>query len=387
MSEATPLPYWRLSAFYFAYYGALGAFTPYFARWLAEVGHSAFWVSAVMALWYATRIVAPPMWSLLCARSPRPLRWLHLGAALTVLSFSAFLWRHDLAVVLLAMAAFSFFANAILPQFESITFEHLGTRRAHYGRIRAWGSIGFLLVAAAYGPLFERNGYAPLPNYLLPLLLLTFVAALLHRHGSGRVSVAGREGLREALRLPGLRRLLWLAFLMQISFGPFYVFYTIHLDGFGYSASTIGALWTIGVLAEVVAFAVMPHVFARVTPQNVLQLCLLVTVLRWAMVAVLPENAPLMFAMQLLHALSFGAFHAACMQSLAETVPTRLAQHAQALLYGLSSGIGGVIGALWAGQLWQLGAGRAAFLGAAVVAGAAIGLARRSPTTIAALPR
>jgi PPP family 3-phenylpropionic acid transporter len=79
-----PLPYWRLSSFYFWYYAALGGFTPYFAQWLHDRGQDAFAISVLLSLWYATRIFAPTTWNALATRSPQPLRWLRGGANLTL---------------------------------------------------------------------------------------------------------------------------------------------------------------------------------------------------------------------------------------------------------------------------------------------------------------
>nr|MBP6796539.1 MFS transporter [Luteimonas sp.] len=119
------IPYGRLAGFYFAYYAALGAFTPYWSLYLESLGLQATAISVLMSLWYATRIVAPSTWSLLAARSPRPIRWLRAGSLLTLASFAAFLVPHGFAGLFLAMTAFCFFYNAVMPQFESITLSHL----------------------------------------------------------------------------------------------------------------------------------------------------------------------------------------------------------------------------------------------------------------------
>lgn len=366
----------RLASYYFCYYAALGAFTPYFARWVIDSGHGALAASACLALWYGTRVLAPPSWSWLCARSAQPLRWLQGGSLLAAGAFAGLLLFDSLAGVLLTTALFSFFANAVMPQFEAHTLEQLGSRRADYGRIRLWGSLGFLLVAAGYGPLLDAIGGDWLPALMWPLLLATAASAWLQRDARAGVRQApGSEGLRAVLAAAEVRRFLLMAMLMQVGFGPFYVFFTVHLGNAGHDGHALGTLWAAGVLAEIAMFWSMAWVFRQIEASVVLAICLAVTTLRWAVVAVWPESFPWMFGMQLLHAISFGAFHAACMQRVSELFPGRLAQHGQSLLYAFSSGLGGVGGTLLAGLIWdQLGAA-ATFVAASAICGLGFALA------------
>lgn len=371
---------WRLSSFYFWYYAAVGALSPYFGRWVVESGHGALAASAVMAIWYGTRVIAPPLWSLGCARSPQPLRWLQAGAWAAALGFAGFLVFDALIAVLLVMAVFSFFANAIMPQFEALALQRLDADRERYARVRVWGSIGFLLIAGGYGPLLDVVGGAMLPALMLPLLLLVAVSTQLI-HGAAPAAIPEDAGpslkLGVVVARPEVRRFLLIAFLAQLGFGPFYVFYTLHLGQHGVGGQGIGLLWAAGVIAEIAMFMAMSRVFGAWSAQAVIVLCVGVTVLRWIAVALLPGLFPLMLAAQLLHALSFGAFHAASMQRISQFFPGRLAQHGQSLLYGFSSGLGGVLGAFVAGLLWEAGGGRAAFLGGALASAGALWLAWR----------
>ncbi len=255
------IPQLRLAGFYFAYYAALGAFTPYWGLYLQSKGLQPAAISVLMSLWYATRIFAPSTWTTLAAHSPRPVRWLWIGSALTVLSFAGFFLPLDFAGLFAAMCLFCFFCNAVMPQFESITQSHLGQRNHLYGRIRVWGSIGFIVVVAGYGWLIDRMGIATLPWLMMPLF----------------VAVLGFAFANDYAHLPEE---------------------TDHsLDG--------------GFRARLKRPAVI-------------------------------------------------AFFAAVMQLLARFFPGRMNGHGQGLFYGLSSGVGGVAGALLAGQLWRFG-GQTAF--------------------------
>src|SRR5690349_5979666 len=146
------LPYFRLSAFYLAYYAGIGAFTPYWSLFLSARGIEPALIGVLMALWYATRIVSPGAWSWLAGRSSRPV-----------------LWR-------------SFF-NAVMPQFEALTLSHLKGRTEQYGKIRVWGSIGFIAVVGAFGLAFDHVDVAYLPWLMLPLLGALFAASLRNEYG------------------------------------------------------------------------------------------------------------------------------------------------------------------------------------------------------------
>jgi PPP family 3-phenylpropionic acid transporter len=363
------LPAARLSSFYFTYYAALGAFTPYWSLYLQWRGMDVAAISVLMSLWYATRIVAPSTWTTLAARSPRPIRWLHLGCWLTVASFSAFLLPLGFGGLFIAMCAFCFAYNAVMPQFESITMSHLGARSDRYGLIRVWGSIGFIAVVALFGPLIDRLGVRSLPWMMLPLLVAMLASSYFNRYAQlpEEPPHAPHEGFRARLRRPEVIAFFAAAYLAQVSFGPYYTFFSIYLSEHGYSASALGMFWTVGVLAEIGVFFLASRLFRRWDAGKVLTFALLSAALRWWTTGLFPDSAPVMVLAQLTHAINFGAFFAAVMQLLVRFFPGRLNGHGQGVFYGLSSGVGGVTGALAAGQLWRFG-GETAFIAAGCAA-------------------
>ncbi len=369
------LPLVRLSSFYLAYYAALGAFTPYWSLYLQGRGMDVAAISILMSLWYATRIVAPSAWTTLAARSTRPIRWLHIGCWLTLTSFTAFLLPLGFVGLFVAMCAFCFAYNAVMPQFESITMSHLGARSDRYGRIRVWGSIGFIVVVALYGVLIDRFGVLSLPWLMLPLLGALLLSSYRNQYAClpEEPPHLPQEGFRARLRQPKVIAFFAAAFLAQVSFGPYYTFFSIYLSEHGYSASGLGMFWTVGVLAEIGVFFMASRIFQRWDAGKVLSFALVTAALRWWATGLFPDSAPLMVLAQLTHAVNFGAFFAAAMQLLVRFFPGRLNGHGQGVFYGLSSGVGGVVGALLAGQLWRYG-GETAFLvsGCAALVAAAI---------------
>lgn len=366
---AAPFPALRLSGFYFAYYAALGAFTPYWSLYLQSRGMDVAAISVLMSLWYATRIVAPSTWTTLAARSPHPIRWLHFGCWLTLASFTAFLLPLGFAGLFVVMCAFCFAYNAVMPQFESITMSHLGARSDRYGRIRVWGSIGFILVVALYGLLIDRLGVQVLPWLMLPLLAAILLSSYANQYAQlpEEVHDPAHQGFRARMKRPEVIAFFVAAFLAQMSFGPYYTFFSIYLSEHGYSATSLGMFWTVGVLAEIGVFFLASRIFRRWDAGKVLTFALLTAALRWWVTGLFPDNPPVMVLAQLTHAINFGAFFAAVMQLLVRFFPGRMNGHGQGVFYGLSSGVGGVAGALAAGQLWRFG-GEVAFLAAGCAA-------------------
>jgi len=362
----------RFSVFYFCYYAALGAYTPYIGRWVDGLGHGGYVVGGMIGLWYGTRILAPPAWAALTGRSARPGHWFLAGCLLTLLCFAGFLLTREAWAVLAVMAVFGLFYNAVMPQFEAMTLTALGPRPDQYGRLRVWGSIGFLLVAGSYGALMDRFGDTSFPWLTLPLFVAMAVAAWWHRGDRPPAPAPAGGGASEGhlWRRPGVRRFLLVAMLMQAGFGPFYVFYTLHLLAHGHSGAAIGALWALGVLIEILMFWQAPRLIARFGAGPLLSACLAVTVLRWLLTAAFPASLPLMALAQVSHALSFATFYACCMQLMAGFFPGRRAGAGQSLFFGFSQGLGGVLGAVMAALAWEsAGGGALAFgLGAAVTA-------------------
>ncbi len=373
---ATPVtvPAARLSSFYFAYYAALGAFNPFWGLFLKARGQDVAAISVLMSLWYATRIVAPSSWSWLAARSTRPILWLRAGCALTLASFAVFVVPMDFTALFIAMCVFCFLYNAVMPQFEAITLSHLPGKSERYGRIRVWGSIGFVAVVAGFGALFDHVPVTALPWLMLPLFAGLFAASCLNDYGRPPTGPAAVDdsGFVARLKRPEVIAFFVVALLMQLSFGPYNTFYSIYLDEHGYSPSALGLFWSVGVVLEIAVFFLAARIFTRWSATTVLVASLVAASLRWATTALWPDSAVLMACAQATHAISFAGFFAASMQFLARFFPGRMNGHGQGVFYGFSSGVGGVLGALLSGWVWKHAGGETAFLLAAGTAAIAI---------------
>ncbi len=369
MNDAVPVA--RLSSYYLFYYAALGAFTPYWSLFLTARGMSVTAISVMMGIWYATRIVAPTTWTSIAAASRDPIRWLRIGSVLTLVTFCAFLLPLPQPWMYPAMVVFCFFYNAVMPQFESITLTHLGNDSHRYGMIRVWGSLGFIAVVMGFGWFLEGRSAGVLPWLMLPLFALLVASSFANRYARDFHRADGdASGFWQIVRKPQVLAFFLAAFMEQLSFGPYYTFFSVYMDHYGYATSTLGLLWTIGVVFEVAVFFTIGRFFRRYDASWMLLIALLSSTVRWTVTALFPQHLGVMLVAQTAHALGFAAFFAAAMQMLATYFPGRLNGHGQGLLYGFSSGVGGVLGALIAGQLWGIDNGRTAFLAGAGFAAA-----------------
>jgi len=363
----TPRDRFLFAQFYFWYYAAIGAYTAYVQPWVVSLGHGGFVVSAMLGLWYASRVVGPPAWAALAARSAQPGLWLVYGCALGLACFAGFTVTRSVAPLLAVMVLFGLFYNAVLPQFEAMTLTALGPASHDYGRIRLWGSLGFVVVAGSYGTLLDRVGIAAFPWVTLPLLVAALLAAWPHRNDRPPPRAATVADAGHLWKRPGVRRFLLVALLAQAGFGTFYVFYTLHLQAHHHDGLAVGLLWSTGVVAEIVMFWFVPGLIARFGASRLLGLSLGIGVARWTVTALCADSFAWMAAAQLTHAFSFAVFQSCLMRMMTVYFPGSRAAAGQSLLYGFSSGLGGVLGAAVAAVLWHYGHGEWAFLGGAAL--------------------
>ncbi|MEA3219866.1 MFS transporter [Immundisolibacter sp.] len=353
-TEARPaLPYWRLSAFYLCYFAILGAMVPYWTVFLRGRGMSALEIGQLMAVGTLTRILAPWASAWVGDRMPRRIVVVRLAAALMTLIFCGMFVARGFWQVALVTAAFGFFWNAALPQFEIVTLRHLGSTGNLYGRIRLWGSVGFIGVVLGGGWLLERSGLDTLLLVLLATMAGTLISSLLVPDRPGPPAVQERASLRGALRSPAAVGFLAAAFLMQASHGPYYGFFSILLEDQGYTRSMVGGLWALGVVAEVGVFLALARLLPRIGASRVFMASLLLAALRWLLIGHGAGSLAWLLPAQLLHAATFGAFHVAALAQVQRFFPAALQGRGQALYSGLCMGGGGALGGVVSGFLWD----------------------------------
>ncbi len=352
------MTHWRLSAWYFVYFAFIGAYMPYFGVYLQGLGFSAWDISLLLSLMQTMRLVAPNLWSWLAERGGRKTPVVRWTALLCMASFAAFFFTRGFAATFLAMALLAFFWSASLPLVEALTLDHLKHTPERYGSIRLWGSVGFIVAVQGIGALLDVQPLDSLLWASLALLATLFGCGLLLREAPAERLPQPPVSLGTMLRRPQLMTLLWSSFLMSAAHGPLYVFYSIHLVDQTYSKTLVGALWSLGVLAEIFVFMLMPRLLRRYALRDILLTTFAVAVLRFLMVGWGADSLSILVLAQLLHGITFGAFHAAMVAILHQWFPGREQARAQALYGSISFGAGGLLGGLLSGQMWDVvGAG------------------------------
>ena len=308
------MPYWRLSGFYFFYFAVLGALVPYWGLYLQSVGYSPADIGSLMALLMLSRIVAPNVWAWIADRRDTRMAVVRLASLLALIAFAGVFLGSGFWWLALVMLVFSFFWNASLPLLEVFVMNHTAARPGAYGRVRLWGSIGFIAAVAALGPVLDLRG----PWWVLPAIALLLGGIVLFSQTLPESEMRGPAPhpgpfLKTVLR-PEIIAFLLACLLMQVSHGPYYTFYSILLESHGYTKTAIGLLWAFAVLCEIGVFLAMPRLLARYDVRTVLLASFGLASARWLLIGFFPQDVALIILAQVLHAATFGSFHAAGIQ-------------------------------------------------------------------------
>ncbi|WP_373001254.1 MFS transporter [Sulfurimonas sp.] len=346
-----------LASFYFFYFAIVGVYIIFMPKVLSMVGYSASDIGMIFAAGPLVRFILPFAFT--------------RGMKLNIKSF-------NIAIVIMFFSSVSFYfsidnfykllfsniglgigLSLILPYIEVISLKTIGKEK--YGKIRLFGSVGFVLVALVLVKFLSSADIAL--NYLLVLTFLTAMVAFVIAKNADASSEKAEEIDNDISLLSDWK--LWAGLtLMQVSFGAFYNFFTIYETDYGISMDMTIYLWSFGVVAEIFMLFFQGRLL-RGNLLLILQITTSVTAIRWFLLFLFPENLTILFFSQTLHALSFALFHSAAISYL-----YHLYKHkslAQQFFSGITYGLGGFVGALYAGYVYELFP-RYLFLSAAFIA-------------------
>lgn len=348
------VPYWRLSSFYFFYFAMLGAWLPFWPLYLRDLGYGAAAIGTLAGILQGTKIIAPNIWGWLADRSGQRMRIIRLGAFAAIAIFSAIFLSNDFITLVLIVTGYSFFWNAVHAQFEVVAIAHLRERVQRYSLVRVWGSIGFICAVAGLGFYFDHFSIKQLPLFILLLLSgIWFASLAVAEPEMARHKAANERGsLRKIIRDPRLIAFMFSCFLLQLSHGPYYTFFSVYLEAHGYARGQTGLLWSFAVVAEVVLFLFMPKLLAQFALRSILLVSLLLAALRWVLIALFVDSLPVLLFAQCLHAASFASHHATAIEIVRRLFRTHPGQ-GMAMYSGFSYGAGAAAGALLSGLFWS----------------------------------
>ncbi|WP_425424913.1 MFS transporter [Shewanella insulae] len=339
-----------ISACYFFFFAILGVLVPYLGVFFEHRGFDAQQIGFLLAILMATRIIAPNIWAMVADRTGMRGQLVKMGAACSAVTFMTFFYHGGFLYLAISLSIYTFFWNAILAQLEVITLETLGENTGGYGKIRSFGSLGYLVFVVSVGFAISQFGTEILPFVGLALFLGLLGCAL--SLPSTRVKVDNSQVVTPLKLDAGIIWFLLSAMLLQMSAGPFYGFFVLYLKQVGYSESSAGIYVALGVLAEIVMFMFAPRLLGRYGVSALLVVSIGFTAVRWLLMAFCASSMIWLGVSQLLHAFTFGLVHAASIQFVHQRFDVRHRSKGQALYASLSFGVGGALGTWLCGFIW-----------------------------------
>ena len=337
----------HIRLFYAAYFAAMGVVLPFFPVYLAGRGLNAASIGLFVGLLSVAKVLAPPAVGHALDSSRHPARFIAFASLLAALTAAAFPYAPVGWPLALVVLAFGALWAAVLPLTDGLSVAVSEAALMDYGRLRVWGSIGFVAASLLGGMGLADARVADVPYWLAALMLLAaFSARGFPEHAALCASEEGGDDGRSR----GFTGLLAAGFLMQASHGAYYGFFSLYLLQSGYAGWQIGAFWGLGVLAEIVLMWRFSGRVAAVAPAWMLSACMVLAALRWAGLA-LTTGVVWLMLLQLLHAASFAAFHVNAVTWVQRLAPARRKASAQGWYSSAGFGLGTALGIMGCGQV------------------------------------
>ena len=357
----------NFALFFFAYYGYVGVFSPYASLYFADKGIGAAQIGVLMSLMQVMRIFGPNLWGWVADHTRRRVQVLRLTSIAAALAFCSMFWGTTFAYFLVAMVLLNLFTSAQGPLSEALMLSAMRGDLTHYGRLRLWGSVGFIAAVTISGQLLDLYGIGlVLWISLFLLALVAFAAAGMREEGASHPA-QDTPSVRDLLKRREVLAFFASTFLMVAAHASLYVYYSLYLAGIGYSKTVIGLMWSLGVVAEIAFFYWQAPLFRRFGVRMLMLASLLVGVVRFLMIGFGAESLALLLVAQVLHAATFGVHHSASVATLQRWFSGPLQARGQALYISVSYGLGGTAGGLLLSACWDTFGAKIVYLLAAVL--------------------
>ena len=352
---------------YFLYFGVLGVFLPFFNLYCYHLGFSGFQIGALFSVQTGATVIFPILWGALAdrfnARKPIFVLCNFIGAA----AWAFYLLTTDFFPMLIITVFYAVFRAPVISFMEAFSMDLLGRQKTSYGKIRAWGTASFVAVVILMGRLTHLYSI----NIIIPLIL---GGLLLQSFGSIKMPPVSHERPQKKPPLSALAKknilvFLVCGFLMLVSHGTYYGFFSIHLENLGFDTTFIGFAWALASIAEITVMIGSTRLFKRFSLESVLVFSFFVACARWIMLF-FASSATTVLLSQLLHAATYGAFHMASILYIDRVSPKGAKTIGQALNNSVTFGLGMMIGVFVNGYFFDMVGSRPLFIGSAVIAAA-----------------
>jgi PPP family 3-phenylpropionic acid transporter len=342
----------------FAYFAYFALFNTYAPLWFQSLGYSTLVIGALVSMQSATRLLGPYAWGWFADHGSQRTPLLRIAAGLALLCTLGFLQWPSFGWVATITVALHLCTSGIVPLSEAALSRVISSEGrfdvGRYGRIRVWGSIGFMLAAMISGFVLQWLGVHWFPALLIVSVGLLLLAAM-------RLPVAHQvahftdhvPGVLAVLRQPAVAWFFGGFFFTVLAHVSLYAFLSLYLVELGYTKSAIGLIWAWSVLVEVLWFCFQSRWLGQMTMHGWLLLAAVVTAFRCAALAVFGGNVWILMLAQSTHAVTFAAQHTACIAVINRHFAGRLLGRGHALYSVFGYGVSGVVGGVAGGALSQ----------------------------------
>ncbi len=332
---ATPL-----AAFYGTLFGMMGTHLPFFTVWLKAVGIDASWIGLITAVPPVTRFTVLPFVTAVAERRQALRGAIIVAGFATALGFALIGTQYRPVAVFLLYAIVCCLWTPMVPLTDAYALRGVARYGLNYGPLRLWGSAAFVAGALLCGLLVDIIA----PRNLIWVIasvagLSAFASLALQPLGNPKAAPSAIGNAAALLREGGFRAIIVTSALIQASHSAYYIFASIVWQQAGFGGLTIAGLWTLGVLAEIVLFAVSPRL--TLPPAMLVVVAALSAVARWVITAQDPPIAVLS-VVQLAHGLTFGLTQVGTMNLMVHHVPGHMMARGQGYLAACSGIVAGL---------------------------------------------
>ncbi|MFP3998452.1 MAG: MFS transporter [Desulfobacterales bacterium] len=355
-----------LSSLYFFYFAVLGIYLPYFNLYCYHLGFSGFEIGVISALRTLATALFPLVWGAVADRFNirRPVFIFCHFTSTAIWAF--YLLTTDFWFMLTITGFYGIFYAPLVSFLESFSMDLLDQEKNRYGRLRAWGSISFIIMVTAVGRAIDAFS----ADIIIVLILAASLIQAILAVNVPRTASTGQNPFSSGVKNLLSKRVaifLLAAFLMLVSHGTYYGFFSIHLENLGYNSTFIGFAWALAVLAEIGIMVYSVPIFKRFSHEKVLIAAFALTAIRWLVLAGAQSPLLILFT-QLFHAFSYGAFHVASILYIDKLTPPEAKTLGQAVNNAVTYGFGIMTGFLVNGYLFEIIGAPALFAGSGALA-------------------
>jgi len=355
----------KLSSNYTSFFIYLGIVTPFWAMWLSSRGLSPSEIGIIIAVPYIIKIIVAPLISQ--AADKRGEYWwpLLFSVAFSVIVSGFYFFASGFWSLLLITLVVNLTMPAVLPLMETITVGQSAKHNLNYGHIRSFGSVAFIVASLLLGLFLKNNSIDYVLWAFYGSMILLLITIIILPRGNRKTVAPGKiksvSPIKHLLSDGDFILFLCVVGLLQMSHGVYYSMGSIYWKENGLGEDVIGFLWAIGVIAEIIFFIYFQKVITKYPLSAIFAIIGLFGAIRWVTMAI-SVSLPVLFVVQLIHGLTFGASHLAAIHYLSHKVKRDYAASSQSLYSALPLGLGMGLATYMGGVIYEKVSSGAYFL-------------------------